>query len=371
MGDSFNGDRALPQGRRKVVTTAPNSSNRSNRSRLLRIGLAVTLGAIGVVAFRQHDPGRTAEALGATERASLQQQALLEAGDSQLRGQDLVFACLVAGVYDLCMVPGDGSPVINLTNTPTLSEVSPAWSSDGARLAFSQTVAGEPASAAWQHPSSRIRVVEVPATANLIAGDRPVQRLDTSTVLGFMPAWSPDGKYLTYSRWTDPSETFNRAPIDLRMARVSVVDNSVTDVGKFEAPFGQQVDSTWTPDGKHVVSTFRKGVPFESSAQATTDLYQVSAFPGARDRTNLTGAPLSVDGALEPDVSPDGRRIAFVSCTNVLQLNAQCSFAAAGDIGDWYRRRGRSPRTDVDRRSIRSPMAPMVAGFRIDRLLES
>jgi LPXTG-motif cell wall-anchored protein len=308
-----------------ITTESP--SNRSTRSRVFAIGLAVTLGALGVIVFRQHDPAGTAEAL-STKPAAPVQQALLAAGDPQLRGQDLVFACPVAGVYDLCMAPGDGGPIINLTNTPNFSEISPAWSSDGVRLAFSQTVAGEPASAAWQHPSSRIRVVEVPATANLIAGDRPVQRFDTSTVLGFMPAWSPDGKYLTYSRWTDPSETFNRAPIDLRMARVSVVDNGVTDVGKFEGPFGQQVDSTWTPDGRHVVSTFRRGVPFESSAQATTDLYRVSAFPGAQDRTNLTGAPLSVDGALEPDISPDGRRITFVSCTNVLQLNAQCSFAA-------------------------------------------
>ena len=103
------------------------------------------------------------------------------------------------------------------------------------------------------------------------------------------PHWSPDGTFLVASRWASPGW--------LDLVRVDPVTGDVAELTHDRA---KDVEPAFTPDGSHVL--------FRSDRDGVSNLYALRLADGALLRvTRVLG------GAFDPDVSPDGRRVAFAS----------------------------------------------------------
>jgi len=97
--------------------------------------------------------------------------------------QRLAFTCWSAGHSDLCTVKPDGTDLINLTQTNTVDEISPAWSPDGRWIAYQSNQDGVIA----------IYTICVDCVANPAGGRLTSGKTNTNN-----PAWSPDGLLIAY-----------------------------------------------------------------------------------------------------------------------------------------------------------------------------
>lgn len=184
-------------------------------------------------------------------------------------GYVLAFASDRDGDYDIYTMRADGSGVRQITNDPA-PERDPEWSPDGKHLAFVRL----------HDAAEEIGTVYV---AN--ADGSNARRIAD----GLSPKWSPDGRMLAYH--THPivyGESYGGV-------WVINADGSgrrlvVQDAG----------DPTWAPDGRRLVTGMR--------INGAVNVYVVSL--DGTSRTQLTRDPAY---ACEPEVSPDGSAIAYVS----------------------------------------------------------
>jgi hypothetical protein len=120
------------------------------------------------------------------------------------------------------------------------------------------------------------------------SGARDLTHSEPDTQWG-APRWSPAGDALVASRWLPGGA--------LDIVRVDPATGEATPLTRDRA---KDVEPAWTPDGSHVV--------FRSDRDGVSNLYAVRVADGALFRvTNVLG------GAFTPDVSRDGRAIAFAS----------------------------------------------------------
>jgi Tol biopolymer transport system component len=164
--------------------------------------------------------------------------------------------------YDIYTIGPNGSGPVNLTNTPTLNEYDPAWSPDGARIAFTDD-------------DSNLWVMD--------ADGRNTHQILGQETDG--PDWSPDGSRILFTN-----------------DNLFVVDADGSGLKQLTA-FGTGFvarDPSWSPDGSRIL--FEGTTLTETTVQR--GIYTVDASGGDL-RTVLTGAD-------NPVWSPDGSRIAFV-----------------------------------------------------------
>lgn len=160
---------------------------------------------------------------------------------------------LVRGVkedrtVDLFLVPGDGSPVRALGLTSDLlfgtdwDNSGPAWSLDGARIAYNQ-VEKDPATGISLF---RVHVVNVAGT-----GDHALPGPADPNVLEAWPAFSPDGQTILVHRWTWKSNNGGEGWIAVMPADGS---SPARDIGP-RIPGGEDTGliKTWSPDGTRVL----------------------------------------------------------------------------------------------------------------------
>jgi dipeptidyl aminopeptidase/acylaminoacyl peptidase len=91
-------------------------------------------------------------------------------------------------IYDLFAIPSDGGDVVNLTNTPEISETSAVWSRDGKTIAF----AYKPKTAS----ATDIAVLDWKTRAV-----RNLTQEKTADHLWSNAIWSPDGKFIYATRF--------------------------------------------------------------------------------------------------------------------------------------------------------------------------
>lgn len=179
-------------------------------------------------------------------------------------GARIAFTCGVeTGNLGVCVVNGDGTGIVPLT-----SGHSPAWSSpDGSKIAFVSERDGP----------SQIYVMKADGSDGA--------RLN---VVGWKPAWSPDGMRIAFD-----------CVIEADNVDICVVNADGTGLVRLTSDAALDGASAWSPDGERIAfATSRYGGGFQIAVMQAdgVGVVQLTSNPG---------------GAYGPAWSPDGSKIAF------------------------------------------------------------
>ena len=136
------------------------------------------------------------------------------------------------------------------------------------------------------------------------ANGKQIRRLTEQPKFDVEPAWSPDGKQITFVSYRDleqvPKGEIHRGEIYL------MNPDGTNPVNLTQVPERADGVSSWSPDGKQIA--FTSAELFNADLLANSDIF-VMDTDGANPR-NLTNHE-ALDET--PDWSPDGNRIAFSS----------------------------------------------------------
>jgi Tol biopolymer transport system component len=175
-----------------------------------------------------------------------------------------------ASVY---VVNADGSGSRILTNRPLAFDAHPAWSPDGARIAFESTVEGKRAIWVMQADGQGLRrLTEL-----------------TGAAVETAPAWSPRGDRIAYASDRDGNSEIYVVGADGSGSR-RLTDNPATD----GVP-------SWSPDGTRIA--------FVSDRDGEPGIWAMAADGSAPARL----VPGAADPGSKPAWTPDGRAVAFAS----------------------------------------------------------
>jgi Tol biopolymer transport system component len=223
----------------------------------------------------------------------------------------------------LFAIDATGSDPVKLTRQANVSDLQPAWSPDGRRIAFVRLIGDR------GRPDLFVATAEGKGRTRLTR--TPVPERD--------PAWSPDGTKIAYAARTSPTgpfrifvinpdgtgrvqlttQTRGRAdrsptwsPDGSRIAFVSDREGGFPEIYWMDPDGGrirrvttnEQIDGnpSWSPDGSRIL--VERCCPKSSS-----DIVSIDLTTGVE--TNLTNSTSFMD--FDPVWSPDGGRIAFVS----------------------------------------------------------
>jgi eukaryotic-like serine/threonine-protein kinase len=176
--------------------------------------------------------------------------------------------------------------VVPLT-TLTGEEYDPTFSPDGEQVAFS-----------WDGGEQGKRHIYV-----TLVGSSDVRQLTSGPQRDAYPVWSPDGRQIGFLR---------ERPDGTTIQLVSAVGGSDHRLSDFRG-----ADSiAWSPDGQWLAAGRPGG---EGPAAQGRGIYLVPVNGGA-PRPLITSEPIAADS--QPVFSPDGRRLAYASCSYSEQFRA-------------------------------------------------
>jgi TolB protein len=181
----------------------------------------------------------------------------------------IAFVRLIDGAYTLHVIDADGEALRTLPRDAM--PYSPAWSPDGARIAYAARADG----GGW-------RLVE----HTVASGAR--RTLHASTLVQ-TPTYAPDGRSLMFGSWTDDGLSLHAIDTGRDCCARRITRGR-----------GENLSPSFAPDGA--------AVAFQSNRTGQKHIYVLPADGG--NATLLTPPGRAVDYAA-PDWSPDGSRIAF------------------------------------------------------------
>ena len=191
------------------------------------------------------------------------------------------------GEWDIYLLDVATSRLFNLTRLPG-DEHAPAWSPDGARLAFSADRDGD--------GRAELYVID--------ADGLNLRTLDVGDGHNWRPVWSPDGQTLAFIRGFG------------LLLTVDLATNTERNVGEGFGP-------AWSPDGRYLVSYL------DPNGRLNADLFLIDVANGSAH--NITATPLN---EWSPAWSPDGATIAFSSArdsshSEIYLVDAACTQTAS------------------------------------------
>lgn len=169
----------------------------------------------------------------------------------------IAYASKVSGDNEVWAVNADGTGRVDLTNDPAANDFSPAWSPNGRSITFSK----------WRGADRGIFVMTGTGSG--------VKRLSTGSDFG--AAWSPDGMSIAFSRGHG----------------IWIMNADGTDLREISHSEKGDRDPSWSPDGARLA--FSRGM--ESIALVFVDGSGLVVISGG--------------GEAQPAWSPDGTLIAF------------------------------------------------------------
>jgi dipeptidyl aminopeptidase/acylaminoacyl peptidase len=203
---------------------------------------------------------------------------------------------------DLWLIDADGRHDVQLTHA-TGSDTHPRWSPDGTRVAFLSD--RETRNAVW--------LIDPRGGEpwKLTGEPGPIREFE----------WSPDGKSIAFIE-TDPASG-EREDVHIagerRQAHLYIIDVATRAVRRLTRGAAFSINNlSWTPDSRTIVIERLPGLGLDDLYH--TDLYTIDAGSACEDNACPKMTPLVVrdGGDRSPQVSPDGKRVAFVSMGGVL-----------------------------------------------------
>ncbi len=177
--------------------------------------------------------------------------------------------------WDIFIVSPSNGQVINLTNTPAVSEEAFLWSPDGERLAYSVK--------AKESPNYEIDVMEV--------ATKKVTHITSNTapdLNNFVAAWSHDGKWLV----------FNRADAAEKNSDIFIADAASGKATRLTTHTGDAIYSATNiaPDGKTILLTSNANNGFSNAALLDVASKKIKWL--TEDKWEINSGQFSPDGKL-------------------------------------------------------------------------